>query len=157
SMENLTLMKERKFNAGMVKRFKMMFAIPTNFKGDKEGYLDIDYVFTRNIHNNIEEEAKTAQALTGIASQSTILGSLSIVENVADEQALIEEEREQQAINSFEQDMNTPFEQEETVQVETDELDKLNGAQITAVLKIIEEINEGLLTVEQGRALLQDG
>ena len=109
SMENLTLMKERKFNAGMVKRFKMMFAIPTNFKGDKEGYLDIDYVFTRNIPNNIEEEAKTAQALTGIASHSTILGSLSIVENVADELNQIEEEREQQAINSFNRDVNTPI------------------------------------------------
>src|SRR5690625_3136821 len=75
SMENLTLMKERKFNAGMVKRFKMMFAIPTNFKGDKEGYLDIDYVFNRNIPNNIEEEAKTAQPLNVITYHSTILAS----------------------------------------------------------------------------------
>lgn len=37
------------------------------------------------------------------------------------------------------------------------ELKALNGAQITSVLRILEEINNNLLTPEQGRALLVDG
>lgn len=48
TLENVARLKERKFHNGMVKRFKMMFAIPTNFGVDREEYLNIDYVFTRN-------------------------------------------------------------------------------------------------------------
>lgn len=110
SMENLSLMKERKFNNSMVKRFKMMFAVPTNFVGaDKEGYLDIDYIFTRNIPNNLVEEAETAKNLAGITSKKTQLSALSVVDNVQDELDQIEQERSEQALNSFNRDMNTPI------------------------------------------------
>lgn len=109
SMENLSLMKERKFNAGMIRRFKMMFNIPTNFRVDKESYLDIDYVFTRNIPNNIVEEAETAEKLAGITSKRTQLSVLSVVDNVQDELDTIDEERSEQEINSFNRDMNTPL------------------------------------------------
>lgn len=110
SMENLSLMKERKFNAGMVRRFKMMFNIPTNFNVDKESYLDIDYVFTRNIPNNIVEEAETAEKLAGITSKRTQLSVLSVVDNVQDELDEIEADKERSGFNSFQADMNTPFE-----------------------------------------------
>lgn len=109
SMENLSLMKERKFNAGMVRRFKMMFNIPTNFNVEKEAYLDIDYVFTRNIPNNIVEEAETAEKLAGITSKRTQLSVLSVVDNVQDELDEIEADKERSGFNSFQTDMNTPL------------------------------------------------
>lgn len=108
-MENIALMKERKFNNGMIRRFKMMFAIPTNFGVDREEYLNIDYVFTRNIPNNIVEEADTASKLAGIASKRTQLSVLSVVDNVQDEIDQLEKEAQDQAGNSFRMDMNTPF------------------------------------------------
>ena len=107
SMENLTLMKERKFNAGMVRRFKMMFNIPTNFPVDKDGYLDIEYMFTRNIPNNIVEEADTASKLAGITSKETQLAALSIVDNVSAELERIEKEESERS--SFLREVNTPL------------------------------------------------
>lgn len=111
SMENLSLMKERKFNAGMIRRFKMMFNIPTNFGVDAESYLDIDYVFTRNIPSNIVEEAETAEKLAGITSKGTQLSVLSVVDNVQEELERIEKERERDksGFNSFQAEMNQPF------------------------------------------------
>ncbi|MEK3887462.1 phage portal protein [Bacillus sp. FSL K6-3431] len=111
-MENVALMKERKFNAGMMQRFKMMFTIPTNFGADKESYLDIDYIFTRNIPNNILEEADAASKLTGVIPKRTQLGMLSVVDNVQDELDELERERDEQALNSFNRDVNTPFRNE---------------------------------------------
>lgn len=118
SMENVALMKERKFNNGMIRRFKMMFAIPTNFVGvDKESYLDIDYVFSRNIPNDLMDEAQAVEKLAGITSKRTQLSILSAVDNVQEELDQIEAEKEKSTINSFNRDMNTPFiEREEVIE-----------------------------------------
>lgn len=113
-MENIALMKERKFQNGMIKRFKMMFNIPTNFGVDRESYLDIDYVFSRNIPNDLIEEAETAEKLAGITSKRTQLSVLSVVDNVQEELNAIEEEKQESALNSFRQDMNMPFVSEVT-------------------------------------------
>lgn len=107
AMENVALMKERKFTNGMIRRFKMMFNIPTNFSVDKEEYLHIDYVFSRNVPNNIVEEAETSEKLAGVTSKRTQLSVLSVVDNVQDELDQIEKEEEKQS--SYERDMNTPF------------------------------------------------
>ena len=96
-MENIALMKERKFTAGMMKRFKMMFAIPTNFNVDPESYLDIDYVFSRNMPNDLVDEADSVSKLTGIVSRKTQLSALSIVDNVQDELDELEAEKERDA------------------------------------------------------------
>lgn len=108
-MENIALMKERKFNNGMIRRFKMMFNIPTNFGVDPDEYLNIEYVFTRNIPNNILEEAETAEKLAGITSRQTQLSVLSVVDNVQNELDRIQKEKEGEEINSFNRDMNSPF------------------------------------------------
>lgn len=166
AMENVALMKERKFNAGMVRRFKMMFNIPTNFGVDREEYLNIEYVFTRNVPNNIIEEAEVAGKLSGITSKRTQLSVLSVVDNVQKELDRIEEEK-QQSISVFGFPSETQNKQQDGQDDEAEissndldgspELKALNGAQITSVLRILEAINAGLMTVEQGRALLIDG
>lgn len=111
SMENIALMKERKFTKGMTRRFKMMFSIPTNFGVDREEYLHIDYVFSRNIPNDVLDEAAAADKLAGITSKRTLLSMLSVVDNVQDEldQIVEEEEADEEKQSSFSRDMNTPF------------------------------------------------
>jgi|SRR5690625_1056963 len=111
AMENVTLMKERKFTKGMMQRFKMMFNIPTNFGVADEDYLHIDYVFSRNVPNNLVEEAETADKLAGVTSKRTQLSVLSVVDNVQDELDQIEEEEieETDKQSSYERDMNTPL------------------------------------------------
>lgn len=85
-MENIALMKERKFTAGIMQRFKMMFNIPTNFPGTTpESYLDIEYIFYRNLPNNLVEEADIMTKLKGILSEETLLAIFSGVDNVQDE------------------------------------------------------------------------
>ncbi|GGP07299.1 phage portal protein [Oceanobacillus neutriphilus] len=115
-MENISLMKERKFNKGMNRRFKMMFSIPTNFGVDPEEYLNIDYIFKRNIPNNVLEEAEASSKLSGIASKRTQLGMLSVVDNVQDELDQIEKEKDEKGINSFNRDMNTSLIQQQKQQ-----------------------------------------
>lgn len=106
SMENLSLMKERKFTAGMAQRFKMLFNVPTNFGAPAEEYLNIDYVFARNVPNNVEQEADTAAKLSGITSHSTQLSVLSVVDNVQDELNKIQEEQQANATSMYNADMN---------------------------------------------------
>lgn len=108
-MENIALMKERKFTAGMMQRFKMMFNVPTQFTVPAESYLDIDYVFGRNVPNDLADEAEMVSKLSGIVSKGTMLSALSIVDNVQDELDAIEEEKASTAINSFNRDVNTPL------------------------------------------------
>lgn len=85
-MENIALMKERKFTAGIMQRFKMMFNIPTNFPGTApESYLDIEYTFYRNLPNNLVEEAQVISNLISVLSQETLLSLFSGVDNVQDE------------------------------------------------------------------------
>lgn len=129
SMENVALMKERKFNNGMIRRFKMMFNIPTNFGVDPESYLDIDYLFTRNIPNNIVEEAETAEKLAGVTSKRTQISVLSVVDNVQDELDQIEKEKDESEINSFNRDMNTALVPQEELDKMTDAIKDFNSRQ----------------------------
>ncbi len=100
-MENLTLMKERKFTAGMMKRFAMLFAIPTNFGAAQESYLEIDYIFSRNMPNDLADEASAVSGLEGIVSKRTQLSALSIVDNVQDELDEIEAETPRGSVYEF--------------------------------------------------------
>lgn len=84
-MENIALMKERKFVAGMMKRFKMLFNVPMLLNAPKDSDLLIDYVFSRNIPNDLVDEAEAAGKLEGIVSKRTQLSVLSIVDSVQDE------------------------------------------------------------------------
>ena len=101
-MENVALMKERKFTAGIMQRFKMMFNIPTNFSGAApEEYLDIDYTFYRNLPNNLVEEATIMAQLKGLVSDETLYSLFSAIDNVQDEMDRIELQNQQSSDTSF--------------------------------------------------------
>ena len=84
AMSNLAKTKERKFIAGLNKRYKLISNIPSSkIKADE--WTKIKYTFTRNTPKNLLEEAQIAQNLSGITSEETQLSVLSIVDNVKEE------------------------------------------------------------------------
>jgi SPP1 family phage portal protein len=92
-MENLCKMAENKFSAALRQMFKVIaskWAIEqVQFSSE-----DLTFKFKRNFPLNLLDEAQTAQALTGIVSQETVLGTLSIVKDPKEEMERIKAEQE---------------------------------------------------------------
>lgn len=93
SMDNLAKNKERKFQAGMSRRYRLISNYPTSKIGENE-WVNIQYKFTRNVPANLAEEADIAQTLSGIVSEETQVGVLSIVQNAREEVQRKNEEME---------------------------------------------------------------
>lgn len=103
SMSNLAKIKERKFMAGMQRRYRMIAHCPVS-KMREEDWVGIKYHFTRNLPNNLLEESQIAGNLAGITSEETQLKVLSIVDNVKEE---IERKKAEQDEMSYETDYPT--------------------------------------------------
>ena len=84
SMDNLAKSKERKFQSGMARRYRLISNYPTSKIGENE-WVNIQYKFTRNVPANLAEEADIAQTLSGIVSEETQVSVLSIVQNAKEE------------------------------------------------------------------------
>ena len=93
SMDNLAKSKERKFQSGMSRRYKLISNYPTSKIGENE-WVNIQYKFTRNVPANLAEEADIAQTLSGIVSEETQVSVLSIVQNAKEEVQRKNEEME---------------------------------------------------------------
>lgn len=92
-MENLCRMSENKFTASL----RQMFTVLASKWALEQVVFDADdlvFKFKRNFPLNLLDEAQTAQALTGIVSQETVLGTLSIVKNPKDESEKMKRERD---------------------------------------------------------------
>lgn len=95
SMSNLAKTKERKFTAGMNRRYRLIFSNPANSLRD-EDWVSLRYHFTRNLPQNVLEETEIAQNLSGIVSQETQLSVLSIVDDPEKEIERMDDEKEDQ-------------------------------------------------------------
>lgn len=84
SMDNLAKSKERKFQSGMSRRYRLISNYPTSKIGENE-WVNIQYKFARNVPANLAEEADIAQTLSGIVSEETQVSVLSIVQNAKEE------------------------------------------------------------------------
>lgn len=93
SMDNLAKGKERKFQSGMSRRYRLISNYPTSKIGADE-WVSIKYKFNRNVPANLAEEADIAQTLSGIVSEETQVGILSIVQNAREEVQRKNEEME---------------------------------------------------------------
>ena len=91
-LDNLCKTKERKFTAGLIRRYKMLCNLP-NWH-DKEAYKGIRYTFTRNAPKNVLEEAQVVNSLNGLVSKETALSYLSIVDNAKEEIEKMDKEDE---------------------------------------------------------------
>lgn len=93
SMSNLAKTEERKFTAGMNKRYKLIFSHPVSGM-PADAWTKVNYKFTRNFPANELEEAQIAAQLSGITSKETQLKVLSVVDDVGKELDKIKEEDE---------------------------------------------------------------
>ena len=84
SMSNLVKVKERKFTAGLVKRYKMITHCPSA-KLAVDDWVGLRYEFTRNVPHNLLEESQIAGNLAGITSEKTQLKVLSCVDDINEE------------------------------------------------------------------------
>lgn len=91
AMSNLEKIKERKFTAGMNRRYKLLFGHPAS-KVPADSWVQLQYKFTPNIPANLLEEAQIASQLEGVVSHETQLKVVSAVEDVKGELDKIEEE-----------------------------------------------------------------
>ena len=94
SMSNLEKTKERKFAAGMNRRYQLLFGHPAS-KVPADSWVQLQYKFTPNIPANLQEEAQIASQLEGITSHETQLKVISAVEDVKGELDKIEEENKE--------------------------------------------------------------
>lgn len=95
AMNNLRKTKERKFTSGMNRRYKLIFSNPSRHMGiEKDDWVKLHYKFTPNVPANLLEESQIAQNLSGVVSQETQLGVLSVVDNTKVEIERIEKEEE---------------------------------------------------------------
>ena len=92
-MSNLRKTKERKFTSGMNRRYKLIFSNPGNAM-KKDDWVKLHYKFTPNVPANLLEESQIAQNLSGVVSQETQLGGLSVVDNPKTEIERIDKEEE---------------------------------------------------------------
>lgn len=92
-MSNLRKTKERKFTSGMNRRYKLIFSNPGNVM-KKDDWVKLHYKFTPNVPANLLEESQIAQNLSGVVSQETQLGVLSVVDNPKTEIERIDKEEE---------------------------------------------------------------
>ena len=92
-MSNLRKTKERKFTSGMNRRYKLIFSNPGNAM-KKNDWVKLHYKFTPNVPANLLEESQIAQNLSGVVSQETQLGVLSVVDNPKTEIERIDKEEE---------------------------------------------------------------
>lgn len=95
AMSNLFTAKARRFTSSMYQRYKVIFSNPiAQMNGvGKDDWALIDIKFTANYPANLESEADVATKLEGVVSKETQLKVLSVVDNVQDEIARLEEEQ----------------------------------------------------------------
>lgn len=97
AMYNLFRTKERKFAAGMNRRYKILFSSPiakTHGVNEKD-WIGVKAAFTPNFPANTTEEADNAAKLSGVVSRETQLGLLSCIDDVSAEIERIEAEQEE--------------------------------------------------------------
>lgn len=112
--------KQRKFESGMTRRYRLLFGHPAS-KVPADSWVQLRYQFTPNIPSNVLEETQIAANVEGIVSRETQLKTLSIVDNVKDELERIEKEEEAGQESVVERMMFTPAAQTEAADGGIDE------------------------------------
>ncbi|HAM79591.1 phage portal protein [Ornithinibacillus bavariensis] len=162
-LEQKRATKERLFKKSLRDRYRLINNISSIAAEGTFDVNDIIITFTPNLPKSLREEIEAFVKLNGELSEETKLSLLSFIENPQEE---MERMKKESPLNQAGKDMyQFPNQQEgedggsESIEstAKTEDEKALNGAQITSVLKIIEGIKGGLITSEQGIALLIDG
>lgn len=106
--ENLTAIKERMFRIGLAKRMEL---IATFYHITEDTLEEVDFVFTRNIPTNDVENADVVQKLHNIVSDETLFSLLPFVDDIEEEKARVQEQRDSEPYYDF--DVEKTLEEEE--------------------------------------------
>lgn len=101
STSNMGKIKQRKFESGMNRRYKLLFGHPAS-KVPADSWVQLHYQFTPNIPANLLEEAQIAAQMEGITSHETQLKVLSVVDDVQAELDKIKEENKEPEMSPVE-------------------------------------------------------
>lgn len=93
AMSNLALGFDRKIEKSLRKRYKIFCSLPTNAP-DKHAWKDVKIQTTRNLPQNLLEEAQIASQLSGVVSRETQLSALSIVQDIGEEMQRIKQDED---------------------------------------------------------------
>lgn len=96
SMDNLASIKQKKFQAGLKERYRIINNLPKSFKAGE--WKNIRFKFTRNAPKNVLEETQVINNLNGIISRETQLAHLSIVDDPIDEMERAKAEQEDDSL-----------------------------------------------------------
>lgn len=165
-MKNMAASKERKFTKSLRQLYKIAFGVGTILEESKaDSWQDLSFQFTRNMPVNLADEATTASTLEGIVSKETQLSTLSIVDDpkaeikrLADEQ----DEQVQRAVSNVasatDQDKDTAFADDSNANVTADgktvQQVSLNGAQISSMISIVQQVASGTLPYDSAIQML---
>ena len=100
-MKNMAVGKERKFTQSLRGLFKVIFSMNTVFPDGQEVWKDLNFKFTQNTPINMADEADVASKLTGVVSQQTQLGALSIVDDPKTEMSRMQQEEADRVKNAL--------------------------------------------------------
>lgn len=164
-LEQKRAAKERHFKKSLRDRYRLINNI---MKMASEGEFDVSELtitFTENLPKDTANEIKWFTDAGGILSQKTLLELFRGVDNADEEIKRIKEEERGDPLrlagnNMYDFPTGEDSGDEEIDQPHdgtTEDEKALNGAQITSVLKVIENIKEGLINADQGIAILIDG
>ena len=92
-LEQICAIKERKFKRALQRRIELITTM-LNIQGGHFDYRDIDIQFRRNKPQNLLETAQIVTMLSSDLSRETRLKMIPTIENVQDELAKLEEERQ---------------------------------------------------------------
>ena len=97
AMYNLFRTKERKFAAGMNRRYKILFSSPIarTHSVNADDWVGVKASFTPNFPANTTEEVENAAKLEGVVSKETQLGLLSFIDDVTAELDRMGEEQDE--------------------------------------------------------------
>jgi SPP1 family phage portal protein len=161
-LDQVRAIKERFLIKSLRKRY-LLIANILSFTNELDGDFKpekLNILFTPNLPRNVQEEIENAQNLEGVVSKETQLSVLSIVKNAKEEIEKMDKENASLTGYDFEQTATTGLAETDVttaVAADSEALKALNGAQITSVLSILEQIEGGLLTPVQAKALLVEG
>lgn len=105
AMSNLAKVKDRKMQSALSRMYKVVFSVPM-VQVASDGWLDIDYQFTRNVPRNLLEEAQIVAQLDGQVSDETKLKVLSIVDDIKQELELTKQEQAERSKMAFDMVQN---------------------------------------------------
>ena len=97
-MRNLAANQDRKFTQSLRELYKIAFSVGTILPESKsDDWQKLNFAFTRNLPENITDEADAASKLKGLVSDQTMLSTLSFVDDPKAEMKRIADETAQKA------------------------------------------------------------